>query len=588
MFLWIILTILISIYFFIVVNDMSISSTSPLSCDHIYHLFESPFCERLSLWRRIAIIAFHILTLGIPLLLYHVISYYFNWYSPPLEIEPKMKSVKIFKNYIIDNVRNTLCELGSKVLAEQSKVWFGSITYPPVNEYFSSLVKVFWEIKFKEFVQALKSHPKDPWAHKDVLDAADMLMQISYTISIYVLKDLPKYVRDIQLKGYPEQDIYTKLFLDPQCYPSFMLYYCSQVYAWIQLGVVWDDESQSLQIPSSIKTIDSTPGLVGIYSNMKFYDNTLPHHAWRLLYNDFCENASQILGSVTKGVWLPKKDIDIRKYLLFQESVFKDQHIGREQRLLVAPYGKLKDLIERSSKDRKDKQYVDIWLKHLLSEEKSALEFSQSVIEDLVKENQAKCKHMIYNRFGEVYYKHNVNSEIKALYNEYINCELNFRSLINKYSDQAWEEQEEVLQIANQAMKLAYTIGVLMLEDLSNFCTLYQFTDCEEALLDDYSCLSTLLLLFPNLYRHCRRGLVQCKIGDHLMKDGSKKYKDSYEHIDLFFLDSGMYRTWKNMYNQYVKRLEKRLSSGKFKTEVIAILDYLKLDLRLCIPSECR
>jgi len=48
--------------------------TANQSCAHSSHLFLDPLCENQSLLQRIVNVAFHILTLGIPLAIYHVMS----------------------------------------------------------------------------------------------------------------------------------------------------------------------------------------------------------------------------------------------------------------------------------------------------------------------------------------------------------------------------------------------------------------------------------------------------------------------------------------------------------------------------------
>ena len=60
------------------------STTIPVtSCRHTTtaHLFTDPFCEKRSLLEKIATIAFHILTLGIPLVIYHVVTGCMSYFS---------------------------------------------------------------------------------------------------------------------------------------------------------------------------------------------------------------------------------------------------------------------------------------------------------------------------------------------------------------------------------------------------------------------------------------------------------------------------------------------------------------------------
>lgn len=49
-------------------------SLTPSICSHANHLFDQPLCERQSLLNRIMNVVFHLLTLGIPLAIYRIIS----------------------------------------------------------------------------------------------------------------------------------------------------------------------------------------------------------------------------------------------------------------------------------------------------------------------------------------------------------------------------------------------------------------------------------------------------------------------------------------------------------------------------------
>ncbi len=53
---------------------MSSSVGVVASCGHVNHLFEGILCENLTLLEKIANVAFHILTLGIPLFIYHLMN----------------------------------------------------------------------------------------------------------------------------------------------------------------------------------------------------------------------------------------------------------------------------------------------------------------------------------------------------------------------------------------------------------------------------------------------------------------------------------------------------------------------------------
>jgi hypothetical protein len=51
--------------------------SSKITCNQhavVSHIFENPFCENLSTIQKIGIVVFHILTVGIPLLIYHLVS----------------------------------------------------------------------------------------------------------------------------------------------------------------------------------------------------------------------------------------------------------------------------------------------------------------------------------------------------------------------------------------------------------------------------------------------------------------------------------------------------------------------------------
>lgn len=53
------------------------SLSANFHCTHTSHLFSHPLCKSQSLLKRIANVAFHVLTLGIPLAIYHIWSCYY-------------------------------------------------------------------------------------------------------------------------------------------------------------------------------------------------------------------------------------------------------------------------------------------------------------------------------------------------------------------------------------------------------------------------------------------------------------------------------------------------------------------------------
>lgn len=79
----------------------TVKSIAPCSHTGIVHLFQSPCCKTLSLLKKITIVAFHILTIGIPLFIYKIISCCF-----PRKFHTQLQDGKKLQQLAVESVKS--------------------------------------------------------------------------------------------------------------------------------------------------------------------------------------------------------------------------------------------------------------------------------------------------------------------------------------------------------------------------------------------------------------------------------------------------------------------------------------------------
>lgn len=272
-------------------------------CSHSNHLFAHPLCEGQTLLRRIANVAFHILTLGIPLAIYHIVSCCFpRTASVPENTNLQETGINsILQSQIYSPEGREALTFAKEELKKHPEIspekfsagWKGPAnTHQPVNQEIALLTTLFWDTYYPAFEEAVKQHKENPWTHKEVIDKADVLMKIGYAIGILTLEDLPAFTQNLNAKG--EKRTYAEALTKQDSYQYRTFYYCTNVYHWIRGAITWCkhplNDDMGLFYPESEESEqDSIPA---DHAN-SFYQIYTIQSFWKILYNDYCDVVRQ-------------------------------------------------------------------------------------------------------------------------------------------------------------------------------------------------------------------------------------------------------------------------------------------------------
>lgn len=255
---------------------MSVSSIQHPSQSY---LLAAPLNPRLPLLQRIANVAFHILTLGIPLAIYKLFAYCSvvlqerrdrNAYAAVIELQEKaLESVR--RGGQIPEIsplgRQALEFVQSELLKQPStQPRYISSFYEYVREPKENMAKLtlLWDRLYVDFEHAIKNAGDNPWANLDVLRIADTCMKVAYAISIQTLEDLSEYAGDEMVKTLVEGD----------SYHSRTFSYCLQVYHWLRNEVQISEDG----LFEPVERLHAKD----------FYKPGTWRNQWNALYNEFC------------------------------------------------------------------------------------------------------------------------------------------------------------------------------------------------------------------------------------------------------------------------------------------------------------
>lgn len=249
------------------------------ACNHDWttHLFKDPFCESNSLETKVEIIAFHILTCLIPLLVY-LAGECLGFISPPVapiadsdseiddpfaEIgnaltviqEPENEELEVLKESLPEHAVGNISELiESRVLIPydlssgitpifRGKLRPHTALIGPSQEYLfdmQKMVSVYFEklralhAEFPELtVEAL--HERNPWHDPDFQEKVYELLEISYCLSLYTIDDLVEANTRDHFFNCKSACASLK---NPSHYSSHFIYLFSSVYHHIRCGDV--------------------------------------------------------------------------------------------------------------------------------------------------------------------------------------------------------------------------------------------------------------------------------------------------------------------------------------------------------------
>lgn len=304
-----------------------ISVTNGPNCIHSSHLFSNPLCEDQSLLKRIANVAFHVLTLGIPLAIYHILSC----------CRPKNSSTQssgnlqttginsIQQNISIkpySNLGQEALEFARKKLQEHPELapykffagWYDpDTTNQPINSEIALLTTLYWDVAFNSFENLMKQNKDNPWSNQEVIQAADECMKIAYAISNLTLDDLKPFTEALSSEG--DNRTYAKALTQQDSYQYRTFYYCTNAYHWFRGEIgwktnPWDKNEEGLFGPQSIS---------GAHASA-FYQKGTIQNSWNELYNNYCErvrlyvNEKELQSADNRHFTWTKKDTGIKSF----------------------------------------------------------------------------------------------------------------------------------------------------------------------------------------------------------------------------------------------------------------------------------
>lgn len=300
------------------------SATTNLYCIHSNHLFSHPLCEEQSILKRIANVVFHILTLGIPLAIYRIISCCYSVTSSKNENgnlqTTGINSVhqnKSIKPYSV--LGQKALEFARKKLEEHPETKPFPFEGPEkanqlVNQEVARLTTLYWDVAFKKFEDLMKKNKENPWSHQEIINAADACMKIAYAISNLTLDDLKSFTENLSLKG--ENRTYAKALTKQDSYQYRTYYYCTNVYHWLRGAITWSAnpwraEEEGWFYPR----VPISPSHTTL-----FYQKGSIQNSWNRLYNEYCDrvrmyvNEKELESADNRHFNWTKKDTGVKTF----------------------------------------------------------------------------------------------------------------------------------------------------------------------------------------------------------------------------------------------------------------------------------
>ncbi|MBA3956847.1 MAG: hypothetical protein H0X51_00420 [Parachlamydiaceae bacterium] len=236
--------------------------TNNVDCLHSNHLFLQPLCHKQALLRKIGNVVFHILTLGIPLAIYRVISCRY--------CRPAVPPYSALGQEVLEFARKSIKQA-------KSAYQFGrepSKTHQPINREIAYLTTL-WNEADQKLKDLIKQHRTDPWSRPQVVEAADVCMKLGYAISNLTLDDLPAFTaKHTFALALTKQDSYR--------YRTF--YYCTNAYHHARGEAFWDKRRHYGE-GIFFKTISEASEA---YAS-RFYQEGTVQRSWNTLYNEYCD-----------------------------------------------------------------------------------------------------------------------------------------------------------------------------------------------------------------------------------------------------------------------------------------------------------
>ena len=285
-------------------------------------LFENPLKENITLTQRVTIIAFHVLTLGIPLAIYCAIDCCFPEGLLSLllpnsgVIETALEKLKKSRNI----AHYSKLEQEALDFANQKLIEHADITPrieegldKPVNLDILKLLTIGSDIYWRSLEKALKDNQDNSWSNEAVIKAYDECLKIAYAISVLTLEDLPAFAA----KRPKEDQALAKSLTSQRGYLSTTIYFCAAIYRHGRGGVVWLQKKRDsgVQYPA---------GLIPDAHSALFYQDGTIQSNWRELYNAYSDRIRMYVPEVELNQERPEGDVRLSR--MTAKDLFKNTY----------------------------------------------------------------------------------------------------------------------------------------------------------------------------------------------------------------------------------------------------------------------
>lgn len=220
------------------------------------YLFAEPSLFLKPLWMRIGKVAFHILTLGVPLAIYQLANWCFSRVQKS-QIEAFIKTLSPQGQKAVADAR--------AALARNPGILGTEFDLRATNPEIVKLDSLYWRC-YCNFSREMKEHESEnPWENEGVINAADQLMAFAYATSILTLEDLGRFTQK-----HSRTSIQT-LNMGGSIHSLAFLHYAMAYHLFR----------------------GATPCPAG--HREKFYIEGTRHHIWNVLYNECCDRIQQFV-----------------------------------------------------------------------------------------------------------------------------------------------------------------------------------------------------------------------------------------------------------------------------------------------------
>lgn len=272
-------------------------------CNHqrINHLFQTPLCNQLTRSEKVIAIAFNILTLGLPLAVYHIYHCCFHKVNHNINhenlqdkaaasVRNKIKQEKVLIPPPYSRTGQEALEFARNAIKDHPEIKPISADIKPENPEILVLMALHKNIYLKALEDAIKNNPQDTWTNQEVINSAEACLKISFALSSLSLDDLPAFEKKQSQKGINES---FEIILTKQgtlYWKNFFL--CLENYHTIRSHAMWmKNPVFGILFPADEMIIDypyDDNEIPKSHSNL-FYEKGTVQNSFRDLYNEYCK-----------------------------------------------------------------------------------------------------------------------------------------------------------------------------------------------------------------------------------------------------------------------------------------------------------